>query len=414
MLVRHALLAAAVLLFSTAAAAEGEAIDLKRAIDFGARGGPGVAVARAPRAMIVDATAHANPALSLPMRLQGLGGTRVFPDNTPPGVEVQVQAIQDLPLRAVGAAREEVGRAELRTIDADVARARLDAAERAGIAWVNAREAQEIVNLRQAGLRETVTIAQTTKAHVTAGTAAPHEQAIADAERALGEADVLHEQGMLTDALYELRLAMGLRVDAPIAVEGDLFAIDESPIDPQALRAHAQHEHPLSLLADARTQVAWSDAKLAYALYAPMIGLGLNYTHEGTGEQVFAGMLVLPLPWSNAGKFEQRRAAGEAEAASARAQLVRAERASAIEQALHEHEHTREEREAVMKALPLLREATRIVRAQFETGTTEIGPLVVVRRRLLDAEERYVHATADVRRADIRLAHAAGTLWASR
>jgi len=84
-----------------------------------------------------------------------------------------------------------------------------------------------------------------------------------------------------------------------------------------------------------------------------------------------------------------------------------------VEQALHEHEHTREEREAVMKALPLLREATRIVRAQYDTGTAEIGSLVVVRRRLLDAEERYVHATADVRRADIKLAHASGTLWRS-
>jgi outer membrane protein TolC len=145
-----------------------------------------------------------------------------------------------------------------------------------------------------------------------------------------------------------------------------------------------------------------------------MIGLGLTYLREGTGEQVFAGTLVLPLPWSSAGKFEQRRAAGEAEASAARARLVRAERESAIEQALHEHEHTREEREAVMKALPLLREATRIVRAQFEVGTTEIGALVVVRRRLLEAEERFVHATADVRRADIRLAHEAGTLWKSR
>jgi outer membrane protein TolC len=373
-----------------------------------------VAVAAAPRATIADATEHANPVFSNPLRITGLGGARTFPTTEPTGVEIQVQAIQDVPLRGVGAAREAVGRAELRTVDADIARARLDAAERAGIAWVNAREAQAIADLRQAGLGETITIAQTARAHVTAGTAAPHEQAIADAERALGEADVLHEQGMVTDALFELRLALGLRPDAPIALEGDLFAIDESPVDAQALREHAQREHPLSILADARTAVAWSDAKLAYALYAPMIGLGLNYLREGTGEQVFAGMFVLPLPWSNAGKFEERRAAGNAEAAAARAQLVRAERASAVEQALHEHEHTREEREAVMKALPLLREATRIIRAQFDTGTTEIGALVVVRRRLLDAEERYVHATADVRRADIRLAHAAGTLWKSR
>jgi outer membrane protein TolC len=393
-----------------AASADGEVFDLKRALARGAERGPGVHVAAAPRAMLEDGTARSNPLLSIPLRVQAFGGPRTFPTGAPPGVDIQVQAIQELPLRGIGAAREDVGRAELKSVDADVSRARLDASARAGIAWVNAREADAIVILRRAGQREAVTIANTAKAHVDAGTGAPHELAIAEAERALADADVLHEEGMLTEALFDLRLATGVPAVELIDTEGDLFAVDETPIDAADLRTRAQLEHPLSRLADARVLVARSDAKLAWATHSPVMGLGVLYGHEGSNEQIFAGVLVLPLPWSNAGIFESRRVASTADAEQARAQLVRNERSIAVEAAIHEHEHTRAERAAVMKALPFLREATRIVRAQYETGTAEIGSLVMARRRLLDGEERYVHATADVRRADLRLGHAAGTL----
>lgn len=398
-------------LVPAAAAADGEVFDLKRAIERGDERGPGVFVAAAPRAMLEDATSRANPALSIPLRLQAFGGGRMFPTTAPPGVEIQVQAIQELPLRAVGSAREEVGHAELRSVDADVSRAKLDAAARAGIAWVNAREADAIVTLHRAGQREASTIAKTAKAHVDAGTGAPHELAIADAESAIADADLLHEEGVLTEALFELRLATGVPPSEPVGTDGDLFAVDETPIDAADLRNRARLEHPMSRWADARVAVARGDAKLAWAAHAPVLGLGVLYGHEGTNEQIFAGVVVLPVPWSNAGAFESRRAASVADAAEAHAQLVRNERAMAVEVTIHEHEHTRAERAAVMKALPFLREATRIVRAQYETGSAEIGSLVMARRRLLDGEERYVHATADVRRADLRLGHAAGTLW---
>jgi cobalt-zinc-cadmium efflux system outer membrane protein len=391
-------------------AAENVELDLGASLSSGATRGPGVAVALAPRSGTVDARAHANPLFTMPARVQIYGGARFFPQDRAPGPEIQVQATQEILLRGLGAAREAAGKAQLRSIDADVDRAKLDAAARAGLAWVGAREAEAILALRTTARGEAKTLVRLAKARVTAGTATPHELATAEAELALADAEVLHAEGMLTEALFELRYATGMAPGAPVAAVGDLFASDDAPIDADWLRARARAEHPAVALAWARADASQKEAALVRASYAPSIAVGVVYAHEGQQEQVAAGMLVFPLPWSSPGAFESRRALAAAEGERARAELARDQQAALLELALHEHEHTRAERSAVEKALVPLREATRIARAQYETGTADITPLVVSRQRLLAAEERHVRAAADVRRADIHLAYAAGTL----
>jgi cobalt-zinc-cadmium efflux system outer membrane protein len=275
---------------------------------------------------------------------------------------------------------------------------------------VGAREAEAILALRTTAQAESTTLVRVAQARLTAGTATPYELSTAQAELALADAEVLHAEGMLTETLFELRYATGMAPTDAVGTVGDLFASDEVALDADRLRARARTDHPALVLADARAEASQREATLVRAYHAPTVALGVVYAHEGTREQFAAGMVVLPLPWSSPGAFETRRALAAADADRSRAELARAQQAALVELSLHEHEHTRAEKAAVEKALLPLREATRIARAQYEIGTADITPLVVARQRLLSAEERNVRAAADVRRADIHLRYAAGTL----
>jgi outer membrane protein TolC len=207
----------------------------------------------------------------------------------------------------------------------------------------------------------------------------------------------------------QLRYATGLAPSAPIVVAGELFAADDHSVDEARIR-EAARRHPEVQRADATTSGARAEASVVRAQLAPTLGLGLLYAHEGTNEQVAAVMLLLPLPWTRPGAYEADRAEAEVNAALWRANAARARNELRVEIALHEHEHTRAEREAVERAIPPLREAMRVAKAQWEAGAADITPLLLARRRLLDGEELRVRAAADVQRADIRLEYAAGTL----
>jgi cobalt-zinc-cadmium efflux system outer membrane protein len=405
----HALRLLTVVVVPGVAHAEELTLDLTASLERGARSGPGVAIAQAPRNKLQAAASYASPLITIPARIQVYAGPRVFPNGAAAGFELQTSIIQDFPLRGVGRAREAAVSAQLAAVEADVARARLDAAAQAGLAWVAAREAQEILALRRASHADAMAVLRTARARVTAGTATPHEGATAEAELALADASVLHAEGMLTEALFQLRYATGLEPQTQIVVTGDLFASDEHAIDLARIRESAR-SHPDVLTADAAVAGARAEADLVRAQLGPSFGIGLLYAHEGTNEQVAAGVLVLPLPWSSPGAYEARRAEANADTATRKAEGMRAQSAVRVEIALHEHEHARAEREAVERALAPLREAVRITKAQWEMGAADITPLAFARRRLLDGEELRVRAAADVRRADIRLEHAAGTL----
>lgn len=391
------------------ARAEELTLDLETSLDRGARFGPGVAIARAPQSSLESAAAYANPFLTIPGRIQAYAGPRIFPNGNAPGFEIQTQIIQDFPLRAIGSARSNAAHAQLEVTRTDTERAKIDAAAQAGFAWVNAREAQELLLLRRSAQADATTVVKIAKARVASGTATPHESATAEAELALADASVLHAEGMLTEALFQLRHATGFEPQSTIVLAGDLFTSDEHPIDDVRIR-DAARTHPDVRLAVAAAAGVRADSAVVRAQLGPTFGLGLLYAHEGTNEQIAAGVLVLPLPWSNPGAYETRRAEAQADAALRRADAARALSSVRVEMALHEHEHTRAERQAVERALAPLRDAMRIAKAQWETGTVDITPLLFSRRRLLDGEELHVHAVADVRRADIKLEHAAGTL----
>jgi outer membrane protein TolC len=156
-----------------------------------------------------------------------------------------------------------------------------------------------------------------------------------------------------------------------------------------------------------------ADARLARAQVTPPLGVGVTFAREGTGEQLFVGVLSFPVPILDPSRFDAARHDASIAAAKANAERIDLELARDVALALHEREHTREVRTTLStKVLASLRESVRLAGAGYQAGTQDATGFLLVRQRLVAAEEQLVRASADVQRADLHYALASGTLLA--
>jgi cobalt-zinc-cadmium efflux system outer membrane protein len=378
------------------------------ALRMGAAHGPGVALADAPRGAAVEARGVSR-SLPRPPVITLAGGYRA--GALTPGVELGVTVSQDVALRRLGRERARTADATTRVIDADVTRARLDAASRAALAWADALEAKELLRLRSEALAQAKAILETTRARVEGGVGQPYELALARGEVGSAEAGLLDAEGMQVEALAELRFALGLGPTAPVTVAGDLYATDEQAIDEGLAVRAAESSHPALRLANARAALADQEVRLTTAVLGPTLSVGGTYVREGTGDHVVTAFVGVPIPFFDAAAFDAARQRGAYRTAEAQVERVRAETSRDVRVALHDHEHWRELRDALSaKALAPMKEAVRLARVHYEVGTAEISLVLLARQRLLLTEEQLARVAAQVQRADIHLGHASGSL----
>jgi cobalt-zinc-cadmium efflux system outer membrane protein len=211
----------------------------------------------------------------------------------------------------------------------------------------------------------------------------------------------------------ELAYAVGMVPGSVVDVASGLEDAPEAQGDEATLLRRAESNHPQVRLAEAREAMAWRDVDLAAAHGIPTIGVGASYVREGGTDQVLQGIVSVPLPFSRPWGFEAARQRATALTANAQVAVARAELAREIRIALHEREHTREVLEALTTgALGPMREALRLSEAQLGAGTLDVTRVLLARQRLLATEEAVARGLADVRRADVRLMRASGTLLA--
>jgi outer membrane protein TolC len=390
----------------TAAAAPVSREDASR---LGAERGPGVAVAAAPRAGLDEAARASGAILVHPPQLTVSAGRRY--GSIGGGTELAVTALVDVPTRRVGEARGEVANVGLEVTQLDTKRARLDAAYRAGLAWARAAEARDVFALRKVSHEQAVALAGLSQRRVKSGVGSPAELALALGDVGASEAAVVEAEGMLTESLADLRVAIGVAADAPIDASGDLCSTDESPVDAAAVRRDAEAKNPALALADARSRAAARETRLTIASAAPVIGVGASFLRDGFGDTVWAGVLVVPLPIVDRGRFDAARARSQADVASSSIDLVRTELGREVELALHDREHARELRDVLeRRSLPPMREALRVARAQVEAGMSDATLALLSRSRLAQVEEARTRACGDVQRADLRVRRVVGRL----
>jgi outer membrane protein TolC len=371
---------------------------------MGAERGPAVREARAPTsglAAIHDATGGV---ISYAPRVNAFAGRRTGGFGS--GFEVGGSLTQDLSLHGLGGARRETATAIARTMRSDVESARLEGAAKALLAWIDLLEAQQLMRLRAIARADATEIARVANARVSRGVAMPAEASLAAAEvgaSLLGEQDA---EGRLFEVRAALKLALGLPQATNVAAVGDLET-DDGANEPSPPR----REHPVEIAAQSQIALAQADAKLARAYASPALGVGVNYAREGTGEQYITGALSVPLPILDPTRFDAARHNTTVLTAEARALRVHDVLAHDVTVTAHERAHTREVRDTLrtMVLVPL-REAVRLARAGYQAGTQDATGLLVVRQRLVLAEEQLGRAAADVKRADVRSAVARGTL----
>ncbi|APR84373.1 Heavy metal RND efflux outer membrane protein, CzcC family protein [Minicystis rosea] len=385
-------------------------VSLSEAMRLGATRGPDVAVASAPRAAANEAKRAADAVLTTLPRVAVMAGDRIGPRGVN-GVEIGVSVTQDVPIAGTRGARRDAAAAYGRVVDLDLARARLEGGARAALAWIALAEADSVLAYRHASLEQAEAIAKTLRARVTKGVADPVELPLAMGDVATARAGVLEAEGMRFEAALELRFAIGEAADTALAIAGSLDTIVDAAGDEAALVRRAEQGHPLVLLAEARGEAARREADLSVATSVPALGVGASYTREGSGDQVVTGTISVPLPFSRPWAFEASRQRAAADVARAQATRARAELGREIRTALHERDHTRELHDTLVhEALTPMKEALRLARVQFDAGAIDVTRVLLARQRLVATEEQAARALAQVRRADVRLMRAAGTL----
>jgi cobalt-zinc-cadmium efflux system outer membrane protein len=272
-------------------------------------------------------------------------------------------------------------------------------------------EAESTLKLRQESFTESERVLASARARVTSGAGMPIEVATAEGERGAARAAVLDAEGSLTEARARLRYALGVGPEVNVEAVGELGAVGDAPVDAQALVRQAEQRHPDLQVAAARARRADKETKLASATHAPWIGVGGSFLREGTGDRIWMGVVSVPLPVVSAGAFDRARQRAAAETAAAEVDVTRRVIARDVRLALHEREHAREVREAIRSGAraPLV-ESYRLAKVGYEVGTQDLSAVLLARQRLLAAEEQVVRASADVERADVRLASASGAL----
>lgn len=393
----------------SASSARAEALTLPEAARLGLERGPAVVRAEAPRGAVAEAKRRANPLVLVPPELTVSVGGRRYGSGV--GLELGASALQRFSTGALGRTRARTAELLGKLTEEELVQARLDDAEQAALAWVDAAYAKELLRLRQASLAEAEQLAGAASLRVKSGVGQPIEVAVALGEKGTALALELDAEGQLTEARAALRFATGLAADRPVDTKGELMASRRAHVNEAALVKAAEERHPALRAASARAALAAQETELAAATHAPWFGVGASYVREGTGDQIFLGVVELPLPVVSAGAFDRARQRAVADAQAAEVGLVQRALARDVRLALHEREHARAVLDATLSgARAPLEEAFRLARVGYDVGTLDLSAVLLARQRLLAAEEQVLRSTAELERAEVRLQRATGAL----
>lgn len=324
-------------------------------------------------------------------------------------MDVSAGVWQDISLRGHGAARQSYAEASTKARELELELARRDAVARAMQSWVDARHGRELLVLREQSAELAVRMRSIAQVRVRDGSAPPLEESLATSVYGQARAAVIDAEGMVVEADASLRHALGLGATVPIRPVGELSRTDDRQVDEAVALALVMKGHPAIRLARARAHEAEQHARLATSLAGPVLGVGLTYSHEATGDRVLGGVVSVPLPLVDPGAFDAARARGEATVEREHGDEVALLLEREIRLALHEREHAREMRDALQSmAIEPGRRALQEILRRYAAGAVGISETLAARRELLMAEESYLAACADVQRADIRLEHAVG------
>jgi len=319
------------------------------------------------------------------------------------GWDATIGLFQEVSLGGYGRHLEGYAQAVEQRAQSNLAAVQREAKVRAGLHWIDARAAREVLAIRKDSLAGAEATLRVAESRLAVGKSSPAEAALARALLGSVEASVLSALGEITVADAQLRYVCGIGLHEPIELEGDIQH-EAHPINEDEVRRRVLTEAPelQALRADALTLER--GAKLGKSLSKPHIEIGPTVTHEGTGDWYVLGNLSVPLPGVDPHAAENAQRMLEANVAKARSTVAEQVALREVEIALHEREHALSLRESLLKGtVEPSQVAVREYQIQYEVGRIDLTTLLAARRELLSARERWAMAAADVLRAEVRL-----------
>jgi outer membrane protein, heavy metal efflux system len=371
---------AAALLGSRPGAAQPVEVSLSKALALARERSPRILAARARVDEARGAVAGASPWLRENPALEVASGPRrsAFGGE---GLDLSVALSQGVELGGKRGARLGAARAQLAHEGAsaqDVERLTLgEVAE----AFIRALHARERVALARSTLEESEQLARSARRRFEAGETPVLEANVARVALARARAEVAAQEGEELRLLGALRGLLGLPSEADLRLAGALADLAAGAL-PNAPR---ETERPDIAALEAALQEAREELRLARGEAWPDVTVGVGYEREGD-EQIFLGMLTLPIPVFARG--QQGRVSGEARVRRLAGELEAARRIRAVQVDAVRAQH-RKQRDAVealeREALPLLAENLTLARKSYEAGEMGLLDLLLVRRESLEA-----------------------------
>ncbi|MCB9590752.1 MAG: TolC family protein [Polyangiaceae bacterium] len=325
------------------------------------------------------------------------------------GLDVSVGLWQDVPLAGVGASRERAADARAVAARFMLRSAELQAALTAGLAWVDARTAAELLKIRKESVKSTQRLIKITESRFAEGAATLGERALSRSIHGAAKASVLDAEGMRFSADLELAYAMGADEEKSLLSVGRLDADGPDIKESSAFASLTQSPELRRLAAEAHA--ARAAASQSQAEGAPSLSLGPSVTREANGDWVLLGRVSIPLPLVNPRAVET--AEHEKSAALARAEYARVRRSLRREVHLlvHERAHARRTRDALAKdAVGPAKVAEEEALLKYSLGKSNIQEVNIAQRNLTDAKERWLLAAADARATELKLLAITGRL----
>lgn len=380
-------------------------VSLEYATRRAARSSPDTAPGRAARRAAERSRRASRQPVTTNPRVELSAGPRWGPEA---GFDASVGLWQDIPLSGVGSSRQRYADARAVAARFMLRSSEVEAALSAGLAWVDARVARELLKIRRASVESTKRLLQATQARYAAGAATEGEQALARSIHGAAAASVLDAEGRRFSADVELAFALGAAADQPLEVVGKLD-LDGALTEKQAFAGVSASPALKRLKAEAR--VAQAAARQSDAEGGPVLSLGPSVTREATGDWVLLGRVSVPLPLVNPRQLEAAEHQRAARVALAEYQRAKLDLRREVHLLVHERKHARLTRDALARdAVRPAEVALREALLKYSSGKSSIQEFNTARLNLLDAKERWLMAAADARATELKLLAISGGL----
>jgi cobalt-zinc-cadmium efflux system outer membrane protein len=382
------------------------ALTFEEALQLAAERAPELASARAAETGAARLERESRSLLVRSPELSVAVGPRFGDDIS--GVDVSVTLLQPLSLGGVRAARSRFSAARLQSARAGSVAVRARMALAAGLAWIDARVAGELIRLRARGLQEAEVLDGLAAARLASGAVTAGERALVHAVLGAARAALLEAQGRRFAADAEIAFYTGLSPEGLEAV-GPL-ELDGPPITEAEAVARAGLHSELGYL-EAESRVLRRSVEQLRAEGSGILSVGPSVTREATGDLIILGHVSLPLPFANSNRFEV--AERERQALVAEAELVRQRARLRTDTlvALHERTHARGLRDALARdAVGPARVALDEAMLRYREGKAPLFEVLTARRAHSESEERWIEAAGAARAAGLRLLWVTGRL----